>query len=180
MNFQPTSSLIRKPHSVRVIFKMWDSLFYLKNWLDVWEIVRKDSFLSTSLEQLVLASDNVLKNIFMYWIEISKDIFRIKKSVVFNQDNHDFFVKATKFVGNQLRFLTTYELSISIKKSLDFDGFLDEVDFVRLFSEKYKYYFHPTISQKPLRFCHSLSNPCLPSFVHAMLSSSSSFSLSNF
>ena len=97
--------------------------------------------------------------------------------MVFNQDNHDFFVRATKSIGIQLRFLMTYELSIAIQKSIDFDGFLDGVDFVRLFSEKYKYYSHPTISHKPLRFCHSLSNPCLPSFVHVMLSSS--FSLSN-
>jgi len=72
----------------------------------------------------------------------------------------------------------TYELSIGIQKSIDFDGFLDEVDFVRLFSEKYKYYSHPTISHKPLRFCHSLSHMCLPSFVHVLLSSPS-FSLSN-
>ena len=46
----------------------------------------------------------------------------------------------------------TYELSIGIQKSKDFDGFLDEVDFMRLFSEKYKYYSHPTISHKPLDF----------------------------
>jgi len=70
----------------------------------------------------------------------------------------------------------TYELSIGIQKSIDFDGFLDEVDFVRLFSEKYNYYSHPTISHKPLRFCHSLSNLCLPSFFHVLLSSHS-FSL---
>jgi len=28
----------------------------------------------------------------------------------------------------------TYELSIGIQKSIDFDEFLDEMDFVRLFS----------------------------------------------
>jgi len=62
----------------------------------------------------------------------------------------------------------TYELFIGIQKYKEFKGFLDEVDFVRLLSEKYKYYSHSTISHKPLRLCHSLSNPCLPSFVHAM------------
>jgi len=54
--------------------------------------------------------------------------------VVFNQDNHDFFFKATKSIGIQLRFLMTYELSTGIQKSIDFDGFLDGMDFVRLFS----------------------------------------------
>ena len=54
--------------------------------------------------------------------------------MVFNQDNHDFFFKATKFVGIQLRILMTYELSIGIQKSIDFDGFLDGMDIVRLFS----------------------------------------------
>jgi len=58
-------------------------------------------------------------------------------------------------VGIQLRFLMTYELFIGIQKSIDFDGFLDGVDFVRLFSEKYKYYSHPTISHKPLRLSFS-------------------------
>jgi len=71
----------------------------------------------------------------------------------------------------------TYKLSIDIQKSIDFNGFLNGIDFVRLFNEKYKYYSHPTISHKPLRFCHSLSNSCL-SFVHVMFTSSS-FSLSN-
>jgi len=41
----------------------------------------------------------------------------------------------------------TYELSIGIQKYVDFNGFLDGVDFIRLFSEKYN--THPTISQKP-------------------------------
>ena len=54
--------------------------------------------------------------------------------MVFNQHNHDFFVKATKSVGIQLRFLMTYELSIGIQKSIDFDRFLDGMNFVRLFS----------------------------------------------
>jgi len=59
----------------------------------------------------------------------------------------------------------TCKLSLGIQKSMDFDGFLDGMDFVRLFSQKYKYYSHPKISHKPLRFCHSLPNPCLSSSV---------------
>ena len=77
----------------------------------------------------------------------------------------------------QLRFPMTCKLSLGIQKSIDFDGFLDEVDFVRLFIQKYKYYSHQTISHKPLRFCHSLPNPCLPSSCPFQISSS--FSLLN-
>jgi len=71
----------------------------------------------------------------------------------------------------------TCKLSLGIQKSIDFDRFLDEVDFVRLFIQKYKYYSHQTISYKTLRFCHSLPNPCLPSFCPFQISSSFSFSL---
>ena len=77
--------------------------------------------------------------------------------MTFFQDNQ------TNSIGIQFRFLMTCKLSVDIQKSIDFDGFLDEVGFVRLFIQKYKYYSHQTISHKPLRFCHSLPNPCLPS-----------------
>jgi len=73
----------------------------------------------------------------------------------------------------------TCKLCSGIQKSIDFDGFLDVVDFVRHFSQKYKYYFHPTISHKPLRFCHSHPNPCLPSSLPFHISSSSSSSSSS-
>jgi len=50
--------------------------------------------------------------------------------------------------GIQLKFLMICKLSLGIQKSKDFDGFLDGVDFARLFNQKCKYYFHPTISHK--------------------------------
>jgi len=54
--------------------------------------------------------------------------------MVFNQDNQDFFFKATKSHDIQLRFVQTYKMSIGIQKSADFNRFFYRVDFVRLFS----------------------------------------------
>lgn len=54
--------------------------------------------------------------------------------MVFNQDNQDFFYNATKSVGIQLRFLTTYKMSFGIQKLIDFNGFFYVMDFERLFS----------------------------------------------
>jgi hypothetical protein len=44
--------------------------------------------------------------------------------MVLNQDNQDFFFKATKSLGIQLRFLITFKMSIGIQKSIEFDGFI--------------------------------------------------------
>ena len=60
----------------------------------------------------------------------------------------------------------TCKLSLGIQNSIDFDGFLDVVDFVRLFIQKYKYYSHNltqtleilSFSSKPL-FAIILSIP---------------------
>jgi hypothetical protein len=41
-----------------------------------------------------------------------------------------------------------------IKKSINFDGLFHEVDFVRLFSWKYKYFNNPTIPLKPSNFSY--------------------------
>jgi len=92
--------------------------------------------------------------------------YSVKTIMTFFQDNQ------TNSIGIQFRFLMTCKLSVDIQKSIDFDGFLDEVGFVRLFIQKYKYYSHQTISHKPLRFCHSLPNPCLPSSCPFQISSS--------
>jgi hypothetical protein len=43
---------------------------------------------------------------------------------------------------------------LGIKKSINFDGLFHEVDFVRLFSWKYKYFNNPTIPLKPSNFSY--------------------------
>jgi hypothetical protein len=56
-----------------------------------------------------------------------------------------------KSFGIQLRFRVIYNMSIGIQKSIDFERFFYGMDFVRLFSWKYKYYTLPTIPLKTLR-----------------------------
>jgi len=54
--------------------------------------------------------------------------------VVFNQNNQDIFFKTTKSVGIQLKFLTTYKMSLGIENLIDFNEFFCGIDYVRLFS----------------------------------------------
>jgi hypothetical protein len=93
-------------------------------------------------------------NIFVsgvYWIEISrilKDFYekkvlwhsiktftKVKKILWYLiKTIKIFFSGAIKSVGNQLRFLITFKMSIAIQKSIDFNGFSFEMNFERLFS----------------------------------------------
>ena len=71
------------------------------------------------------------------WGIQSRLLQKLNKSCGIQLDKHDFFFRAIKSVGIQLRFGTTFKMSTGIQKSTDFDGFFYGMDFERLFSGKY-------------------------------------------
>jgi hypothetical protein len=63
----------------------------------------------------------------------SRLLQKLEKSCGIQLRQLRFFFNATKFLGIQLRFLTTFKMSIDIQKSTDFDGFFFGMDFKRLY-----------------------------------------------